>query len=30
MTRAGAIRQIVPWEMVQDALLENGYVRSMG
>ena len=27
MARAGAIRQIIPWEVVQEALLENGYAR---
>lgn len=27
MARAGAIRRIIPWEMVQAALLENGYAR---
>lgn len=29
MARAGAIRKIVPWELVQDALLANGYGRFM-
>jgi hypothetical protein len=27
MARAGAIRRIIPWELVQEALLENGYAR---
>ncbi|BFU89264.1 MAG: hypothetical protein NTAFB01_04510 [Nitrospira sp.] len=27
MARAGAIRRIVPWDMVQTALLANGYAR---
>jgi hypothetical protein len=27
MSRAGAIRKIVPWELVQDALIANGYAR---
>jgi hypothetical protein len=27
MSRAGAIRKIVPWELVQDALIANGYGR---
>ena len=27
MARSGAIRRIVPWELVQQALLANGYAR---
>lgn len=27
MARAGAIRRTIPWELVQEALLENGYAR---
>src|SRR5690349_9169475 len=27
MARAGAIRRLVPWELVQSALLERGYAR---
>ncbi|MBA8884771.1 hypothetical protein [Dokdonella fugitiva] len=27
MARVGAIRQLLPWELVQDALLKNGFVR---
>jgi len=27
MARAGAIRRVVPWERVQDALIKNGYGR---
>jgi len=27
MQRAGAIRRVVPWELVQSALLANGYAR---
>lgn len=27
MSRAGVIRRIIPWELVQEALLENGYAR---
>jgi hypothetical protein len=30
MARAGAIRRIVPWEVVQAALLANGYARFIG
>jgi hypothetical protein len=27
MSRAGAIRRIIPWQTVQTALFENGYAR---
>lgn len=27
MSRAGAIRRVIPWELVQSALLDNGYAR---
>lgn len=27
MARAGAIRRVIPWNRVQQALLENGYAR---
>ncbi|MBN8884490.1 MAG: hypothetical protein J0I77_02110 [Rudaea sp.] len=27
MARAGAIRQVIPWEIVQASLLANGYAR---
>lgn len=27
MTRAGAIRRVIPWDLVQSALLDNGYAR---
>jgi hypothetical protein len=27
MARSGAIRRVVPWNVVQDALLKNGYAR---
>lgn len=29
MQRAGAIRRIVPWDLVQSALLANGYARPL-
>ncbi len=30
MERAGAIRRVIPWHMVQSALLQNGYARFVG